>query len=259
MFADPFDDIDLVFCSACTSTTNSPVRFASMWVPRNTRNFPRSTCFPTFCNLASTPAKSLSIQPGSSPTSGFRGIIADCRMPRFGCSMVAAEHFHADYVLAAVRAEHQAFYRRVNQHDGVRTAAISAAAKPIGLMTVDYPASRAGAALSVISSTLSSGAAVRACAGPVADANTSTLGPSDWRGGPLRLVEDDTPASRVSCPRVCAIGDRSDSRGPRCDRKRSHSKRPRSRGRNVRASRKGRKRFSERSYSTKVRAPIDLI
>jgi hypothetical protein len=53
---------------------------------------------------------------------------------------MAAHHFHADHLLAAVRPEHQAFYRRVFQHRlmcGPRP--YPGLAKPISLMMADYP------------------------------------------------------------------------------------------------------------------------
>ena len=56
---------------------------------------------------------------------------------------MAAEHFHADTVLATVRAEHQAFYRRVFGHLPVCPARpYPGLIKPISLMTLDYPAQR---------------------------------------------------------------------------------------------------------------------
>jgi N-acyl-L-homoserine lactone synthetase len=56
------------------------------------------------------------------------------------CGM-AARYFAADQLLAAVRAEHQAFYSRVFQHRMVcAPRPYPLLAKPIGLMTIDYPA-----------------------------------------------------------------------------------------------------------------------
>lgn len=52
---------------------------------------------------------------------------------------LAAEHFEAEHLLAAVRAEHQAFYKRLFNHRsicGPRT--YPSLSKPITLMTVDY-------------------------------------------------------------------------------------------------------------------------
>jgi N-acyl-L-homoserine lactone synthetase len=55
------------------------------------------------------------------------------------CGM-AAIFFHADHLLAAVRAEHQAFYRRIFQHRMVcAPRPYPLLAKPISLMTIDYP------------------------------------------------------------------------------------------------------------------------
>jgi N-acyl-L-homoserine lactone synthetase len=54
--------------------------------------------------------------------------------------MLAAEHFHADDLLAAVRAEHQAFYRRAFNHRLIcEPRPYPQLAKPISLMTVHYP------------------------------------------------------------------------------------------------------------------------
>jgi len=55
-------------------------------------------------------------------------------------TMLAAEYFHADHLLAAVRPEHQAFYRRAFNHQlicGARPYPLLA--KPICLMTLDFP------------------------------------------------------------------------------------------------------------------------
>jgi len=55
------------------------------------------------------------------------------------CGM-AAVYFGADHLLAAVRVEHQAFYRRVFRHQLVCEArAYPHLSKPICLMTIDYP------------------------------------------------------------------------------------------------------------------------
>ena len=54
--------------------------------------------------------------------------------------MVAAEHFGADLVLAAVREEHQAFYRRAfNQRLIGEARPYPHLSKPISLMAVHYP------------------------------------------------------------------------------------------------------------------------
>lgn len=56
-------------------------------------------------------------------------------------SGMAAHHYHADYLLAAVRVEHQAFYRRVFRYEVVcPPRPYPMLAKPICLMTVNYPA-----------------------------------------------------------------------------------------------------------------------
>jgi N-acyl-L-homoserine lactone synthetase len=55
-------------------------------------------------------------------------------------SGMVAHHFHADYLLAAVRAEHQAFYQRVFRYElvgGPRPYPMLT--KPICLMMVNYP------------------------------------------------------------------------------------------------------------------------
>lgn len=56
---------------------------------------------------------------------------------------MAAEFFNADVVLATVRAEHQAFYKRVFGHRVVCEPRVyPGLTKPISLMTLDYPAER---------------------------------------------------------------------------------------------------------------------
>lgn len=56
---------------------------------------------------------------------------------------LAAEYFRADYVLATVRAEHQAFYRRIFGHKVVcPPRAYPTLNKPISLMTLHYPPAR---------------------------------------------------------------------------------------------------------------------
>lgn len=56
---------------------------------------------------------------------------------------MAAEHFAADIVLATVRAEHQAFYRRVFGHYTIcAPRPYPGLEKPISLMVLDYPAER---------------------------------------------------------------------------------------------------------------------
>ena len=52
---------------------------------------------------------------------------------------MAAHHFHTDHLLAAVRPEHQAFYRRIFHHRLVgQPRPYPGLAKPISLMTADY-------------------------------------------------------------------------------------------------------------------------
>ena len=56
---------------------------------------------------------------------------------------MAAEHFNADLVLATVRAEHQAFYKRVFGHSTVcPPRPYPTLIKPLSLMMLDYPATR---------------------------------------------------------------------------------------------------------------------
>lgn len=55
-------------------------------------------------------------------------------------SMVAAEHFHADLVLAPVRVEHQAFYRRAfGQQVICEPRPYPNLTKPLSLMAIQYP------------------------------------------------------------------------------------------------------------------------
>ena len=54
--------------------------------------------------------------------------------------MLAGEYFRADHLLAAVRAEHQAFYRRAFKHQVLcEPRPYPRLAKPISLMTVHFP------------------------------------------------------------------------------------------------------------------------
>jgi hypothetical protein len=56
---------------------------------------------------------------------------------------LAAEYFNADTVLATVRAEHQAFYKRVFGHKVIcPPRPYPTLTKPISLMSLDYPAAR---------------------------------------------------------------------------------------------------------------------
>ena len=56
---------------------------------------------------------------------------------------MAAEYFEADRVLATVRTEHQAFYKRVFGHREVcPPRPYLTLTKPLSLMTLDYPAAR---------------------------------------------------------------------------------------------------------------------
>ena len=54
--------------------------------------------------------------------------------------MWRAIYFDADIGLAIVRAEHQAFYRRVFLHETIAEPRIFRACKPVGLMAADFPA-----------------------------------------------------------------------------------------------------------------------
>jgi N-acyl-L-homoserine lactone synthetase len=56
---------------------------------------------------------------------------------------MAAEHFASDIVLASVRSEHQAFYRRVFGHYAVcEPRPYLGLLRPLSLMMLDYPAER---------------------------------------------------------------------------------------------------------------------
>jgi len=55
---------------------------------------------------------------------------------------VACEYFHADLGLASVRAEHQAFYRRVFLHTISPARDYPSLTKPICLMAIDFPSLR---------------------------------------------------------------------------------------------------------------------
>jgi hypothetical protein len=54
---------------------------------------------------------------------------------------MACEYFNADLGLAIVRAEHQAFYRRVFLHETIaKPRMFPGLLKPVGLMAADFPA-----------------------------------------------------------------------------------------------------------------------
>ena len=56
---------------------------------------------------------------------------------------LASEHFHTSLLLATVRAEHQAFYRRVFGHRLIcEPRQYPSLTKPISLMALDYPSAR---------------------------------------------------------------------------------------------------------------------
>lgn len=56
---------------------------------------------------------------------------------------MACEYFNADLGLAIVRAEHQAFYRRVFLHETIAEPRLfPGLLKPVGLMAADFPAMR---------------------------------------------------------------------------------------------------------------------
>jgi hypothetical protein len=56
---------------------------------------------------------------------------------------MACEYFNADLGLAIVRAEHQAFYRRVFMHETIaEPRSFPGLLKPVGLMAADFPALR---------------------------------------------------------------------------------------------------------------------
>jgi hypothetical protein len=53
---------------------------------------------------------------------------------------MACEYFNADIGLAIVRAEHQAFYRRVFLHETIAAPRmLPGLIKPVGLMAADFP------------------------------------------------------------------------------------------------------------------------
>ena len=56
---------------------------------------------------------------------------------------MACEYFNADIGLAIVRAEHQAFYRRVFMHETIAEPRFfPGLLKPVGLMAANFPALR---------------------------------------------------------------------------------------------------------------------
>ena len=72
---------------------------------------------------------------------GPAGAIAELPYLTVRIGHMAAEYFHADYVLATVRAEHQAFYRRVFGHTVIcQPRPYPGLTKALSLMMLDYPA-----------------------------------------------------------------------------------------------------------------------
>ena len=62
------------------------------------------------------------------------------RIPHLRLAVLAAEYFSTDLLLATVRAEHQAFYRRVFGHRlACEPRHYPPLSKPICLMALDYP------------------------------------------------------------------------------------------------------------------------
>jgi hypothetical protein len=74
----------------------------------------------------------------------FSRLYPDLRYATTRLAWMACEYFSADLLLAAVRTEHQAFYRRVFGHRLISPARpFPMLAKPISLMVCDFPRQRA--------------------------------------------------------------------------------------------------------------------
>jgi hypothetical protein len=106
-------------------------------------NSPSATVFPEFLEPKLAEGKII-IDPNRFVADPVRAV----RVPELAYLTVrlgylACELFHADYGLAAVRAEHQAFYRRVFLHEVVCPPRIyPTLTKPISLTAVHYPSVR---------------------------------------------------------------------------------------------------------------------
>lgn len=140
MFADPFDDIGLVFLFGLYLDNELASAIRIHVGSKEHPQFPSLDVFPDVLQPRVDAGKVI-----IDPTR----FVSDERLSRLyrglpyttlRLSMVAAEHFHADYVLAAVRAEHQAFYRRAfNQQTICEPRPYPQLIQPICLMAVHYP------------------------------------------------------------------------------------------------------------------------
>ncbi len=126
--------------SVCISTACWRVRYACTWLLENTPIFLHFMHFLTFCRVTSTPEMSLSIPPALSLTRLLSRRYRALPYVTVRVSWMTSTHFKADYTLAAVRAEHQAFYRRTFGHYLVcEPRPYPQLEKPISLMAVHYP------------------------------------------------------------------------------------------------------------------------
>ena len=87
--------------------------------------------------------RSLSIPRASLPTPKRREIFQNFPIVTVRLGSMAGVHFNADYGLAIVRPEHQAFYRRVFLHETwCEPRLYPGLVKPVGLMAAHLPTVR---------------------------------------------------------------------------------------------------------------------
>ena len=95
------------------------------------------------CIPGSIGARSSSIPRVSSPTPTRSSGFPELPYLTLRLAYMACEYFNADLGLAIVRAEHQAFYRRVFLHETIAEPRMfPGLLKPVGLMAADFPTMR---------------------------------------------------------------------------------------------------------------------
>ena len=100
-------------------------------------------CFRNSCSRRSRPGGSSSIPPGFVADAECARAFPELPYATVRLGYMAADYFGADLVLATVRAEHRAFYKRIFGHQTVcEPRPYPTLAKPISLMTLHYPSER---------------------------------------------------------------------------------------------------------------------
>ena len=190
MTTDRFDDMPNTWIFGVYLDGGSPVRSASASRRRTCPDIAVGRCVSAICSSrSSSAARSSSIRPASSPIPITPEAFPELPYMTVRLGYVACGYFNADIGLATVRAEHQAFYRRVF----LQAAAVASRGtypgliKPVCLMAADYPGgARTGVrALSVFPVELSSSGAC------CSSAATSLLAPPAARAYPIAVAAPD--------------------------------------------------------------------